>query len=301
MPTMGMGQERVVFRVGSTEYTGKDVVDAARRRGVWAAVEARARAGLACELRAEAEGDPLPAGALDAAAESFRYARDLISGDDTRAWLGRWGLDEEAWTAALRRGLLREHWADELGAILAPFSPDPAALSAAHWSEAICSGALEEAARALAAEAAAAVADLGEPSTSALERCLALHRLDWLRIRARRLVLPEEPMAREGALRVREDRESLDAVAADAARPLERVDFWLEELPPESTGALAAAAEEELVGPVPFGDGFALYQVVSKQIPRIEDPDVRARARERVRRNELQHACDEHVRWAIGF
>src|ERR1700754_2382958 len=74
--------DRQAFSVDGAAFTWRDVQAAARRWGEWDRLSAEsARGGALVAARAPADD------AVNAAARDFRYARDLVSGDEMRAWL----------------------------------------------------------------------------------------------------------------------------------------------------------------------------------------------------------------------
>lgn len=145
-----------VVRVGERTYAWADVALFGMAAGEWAAFETRLRQGLACAAEAERLDDWPDDVALDDAATAFRYARDLLTTEETEGWLARTGLDLDSWSDALMRDLLRQQWADRLDALdIAAWTPadvEPRALLA----DAICSGTLARWAEMLAARAATA-------------------------------------------------------------------------------------------------------------------------------------------------
>ena len=144
---------QVVFALPGSEFTWGDVVLAAALRGDWRHVVDRARRA-AHFLAAECgPGVPELSGEeVEAAAEAFRYERELVSAEETEAWLARWDLDAAEWTEWIA--------ADLLGRRGDPPLPGPGAvaddLEAAIHAEAVCSGALDRFAHRLAQAAAAA-------------------------------------------------------------------------------------------------------------------------------------------------
>lgn len=104
---------------------------ASRLWGAWEGVEQAAR-------RLPAAGEA--AGGQDDAARAFRYERRLLSADELGEWLARWGLEHGEWHAWL---------GERNGPGRGPLTCESL------WLEAVCSGALESFARALAARIAA--------------------------------------------------------------------------------------------------------------------------------------------------
>lgn len=111
---------QTVFSVASREYQWIDVFLAAMIRGDWREFERPVIEGLACAAEANETTNAWPAdGRIDEAATAFRYARDLLTTDETMAWLAQAGISLEDWTDFLARRLLREKWADRLDELVA--------------------------------------------------------------------------------------------------------------------------------------------------------------------------------------
>src|SRR5512143_18324 len=104
----------IAFTVGESDYPWSEAILAGALWGEWGAVVERARAGLlAGEREAEAETPRATEAEVEAAADEFRYARNLVSADDAEAWLALWGLEADewfnwVWTDLLRRRMLEE-------------------------------------------------------------------------------------------------------------------------------------------------------------------------------------------------
>jgi hypothetical protein len=85
-------QDLVVCTCGEQEYTARDTIEAAIFRGELDATWKRFLARVAAEKQAEEQDlDPDDA-AISAAAEAFRYDHDLITAEETEAWLESRGL-----------------------------------------------------------------------------------------------------------------------------------------------------------------------------------------------------------------
>lgn len=322
---MALLGDAVIFTVGDTDYHGIDVVRAGRFCGEWRTLEQRTREGLACVKRARAAGEPFTAEDLEAAGTEFRYARDLIAAADAEAWLERWGLDLEAWTDHLRRALLRERWGDQLADIVGrhPVSDDE--VDAVVHAEAICSGTFQRAAHWLAGRAAvhARAREEGWPvdgttgvpvspptletafahlrdrtvSTATVERQIALHRLDWVRIEARSAAFASLDGAREAVLSIREDGMDLATVAAAARVAVDDVSFHLDEIDQEWRRLFVAARAGDVVGPLSRDDEFALFVVRGKTLPTPDDPGARDRAEARLLEAAVAYEITNRVVW----
>jgi len=146
---------QAVFIVGGRAYCWEDVLLAAMRWGDWALLEEETRQGLAC-ARHQDEGDgECDPDALSAAADEFRYARDLLTVEETEAWLARWGLTSETWMDAIQRAVLRQLWADDLEEIAETYPISEDEVAAAIHFDGVCSGAFARFAWRLAGRAAA--------------------------------------------------------------------------------------------------------------------------------------------------
>lgn len=257
-----------------------DLIEIGRLSGTWPAFVVATQAGLALDR-------DVPAEDLRAAATAFRYERGLLAAADFRRWLDEARLTSADLAGVLRRTLLRERhaWPDA--------EPD---IEPVLWAELICTGTmatlvreatdrlaawhnlkgpgpfnfaeLEEALRAFAAR----VADADE-----VERRLAQHRIDWLRVTGDEATFAHEGAAREARLLVREGEPLADVarLAGVAATARERL---IEVAPPVVAGKLAAAVPGELVGPWEQEGEWRLVVVTAKTPPRAEDAELRERA-----------------------
>ena len=165
-----------IFTVGGVTYAWEDVVLAGRLWGDWSRLEERVRAGLACAARLEdldeADDEVPDAAEVEAAADEFRYARDLVSAEDMEAWLEQRGLTSEVWLDSIERALLLRRWAGRLDTIVGEYDVAPAAIEAAIGADAICAGVAADLAARLAARAAVharVVAAAGTDGVSAAE------------------------------------------------------------------------------------------------------------------------------------
>lgn len=147
---------RNVFAVGGREYQWIDVLLAALWRGDWHPFDARLRQGLACEAYAYDIDDPADQDAVDAATTAFRYDHELLTAEETEAWLERRGLTVDSWSRVFVRTNLRERWADRLDRIVADVPITRDEILAELPAEGHCTGAFLAMARQLAARAAVA-------------------------------------------------------------------------------------------------------------------------------------------------
>ena len=133
----------------------------------------------------------------------------------------------------------------------------------------------------------------------ALRACLEAHRLGWNRFRGELLELPTESMAREARLRVLEDGEPMESLAAELHLPWQPWEGFAEDLPPELASCLPGALVGELVGPVSLAEGFTLFRLAARVAPDLDDPAVRRRAEDFLWQSTVRGWVEEHVRWEI--
>lgn len=153
-----------VFAVGGETYRWRDVLAAAVLRGDWAALEVQTREGLALAGWADDAGERPSGQQLEAAAEQFRYDRELIAAEEMEAWLARFGLTVDDWMDAIERAILRSAHSDEVSEAVERFSAEEGEVARCMPAEAVCSGALPRFAMALAVRAAVADRRRGESS-----------------------------------------------------------------------------------------------------------------------------------------
>jgi hypothetical protein len=276
--------ERLVFSTGEQDYRWADVLAAARAWDQWDEIERRAA------LR------PSPASDEDVeqAGQAFRYDRNLLAAEEMEAWLEHWSLTVADWTSWLRG------------------EPDV-------WSEAVCSGALAELARDLAARTAAAEANGGAagPVETNLEemdealseltrralanedrgRLLELRGPDWVRVVYSALAFAQPSMAREAAMCVREDGLNLAEVATRAGVELQRVDALVADIDSSLAKPLLSTPAGELAGPLEAGDEFVLLQLHEKIAPTLADPVIQGLLEREVPRRAVEREVRNRVRW----
>jgi hypothetical protein len=313
--------DRLLFTVGGRTYAWEDVLLAAELRGELDALERQTRQGLACLRRLAAQGETLPAESVRAAATVFRYDRNLLAAEELEAWLDGHGLSVADWNGHLRRLLLRERWAAELDQIESEFAVGDDEVEAALPAEAACTGFLQRAAEQLAedaalADAAGSVADGSDratliaelaraaesararaPSTAEIERELAAHALDWIRIEAESLELDDPEAAREASLCVRVDGRTLADVAAECGVATSMRVLYLEDAEPELRTALMSAIPGELVGPVAVGASYMLLQLQAKAEPSADDPEPARRAAAVLAARAVERELRNRVHW----
>ena len=104
-----------VFQVGHETFSWRDVVLFAHQRGEWEPLLQDITAGLAAVRKFGHEDDDSLEELADAAAAEFRYDRELITAEETEAWLRERGVTAAEWLTSIRRTVYREHFAGRLG------------------------------------------------------------------------------------------------------------------------------------------------------------------------------------------
>jgi hypothetical protein len=320
-PQLGVLAHRSLFTVSGRTYAWEDVLLAAELRGELSAVERQTRQGLACLRRLAAEAGTVPAEAVRAAATVFRYDRNLLAAEELEAWLDAHGLTVSDWNGYLRRLVLRERWLDELERIEIQFAVGDEEVEAALPPEALCTGFLRRAAERLAEDAALAEAnDAVEdspdrrallaalarraaavrarvPTPPEVEREIAAHALDWIRIEAETLELDDAEAAREAALCVRVDGRPLAEVADECGVPANALVLYLGDADPQLQTALVSAIPGELIGPVAHGAVHLLLQLRAKSEPSADDPELGRRAAAVLAARTVDRELRDRVVW----
>jgi hypothetical protein len=134
-------------------------------------------------------------------------------------------------------------------------------------------------------------------STAAVERQIALHRLDWVRIEAQSAAFASLDGAREAVLSIREDGMDLATVAAAARVAVDDVSFHLDEIDQEWRRLFVAARAGDVVGPLSRDDEFALFVVRGKTLPTPDDPGARDRAEARLLEAAVAYEITNRVVW----
>lgn len=318
---LGVLAGRSLFTVEGRTYAWEDVLLAAELSGELDVLERQTRQGLACVQRLRAEAGELSAETLRAAATVFRYERNLLAAEELEAWLEGRGLTVSDWNVYLRRLLLRERWVDELEQTEADFAVGDEELAGALPAEAICTGFLQRAAERLAEDAALAAADddvedspdratviVGlvrraaavrsrAPSPPEVEREVAAHALDWIRIEAETLELADAEAAQEAALCVRVDGRPLAEVAEACGLSANALVLYLGDADPELRIALVSASPGELIGPVERGAGHLLLQLRAKAEPSPDDPELGRRAAAVLATRTVERELRDRVLW----
>jgi hypothetical protein len=318
-----------MFTVGNQEFGWDEIVIAAQVWGEWQPFVESVRQSLACLRLADRTGQLPPADEMREAATAFRYAHNLISAEDARSWLARWGMTFEDWMKYLRGKVLREGWAGRLREIVAANPVTDEEVAVVIKSHAVCADKLGEWAVELAGRAAIAAGSgqldsIERHTTGSLrnlisrieteferqrqqtitpklvETRIADRRLDWIRYDCRYVWFGEERIAREAAWCVTEDGLTLEEVACGARGIVQQWNFYLDEIEASARPHFMAARQGDWLGPIKMLAGFPLFSIVAKRMPEASDSQIRDRAERKIIASLIEQAINERVKWATS-
>lgn len=299
-----------VFSAGGHCFTWVEVVEWARARGEWPALQERVGALVARERELVA-ADALPGKAQrQAAVDSFCERHNVWTADELEEWLERHDVSFDEWKSEVVRSLLKP--SDDAAGV----SPD--VIERACWVHGVCSGQFAAYARTMAEEFAVHLRD--QPLTLAPDELAALpeererfcadqlrrdvllaeiteNQVGWTRLDLQCLIHSDEMVVREAALCVRLDGRTLADVAADAAAELREASVLIDDADPSLGTRLLAAAPGELIGPAATDGGHQLVLVVRRVAPSLDDAIVRRRAEQAIIKRALAAEVNRHVDW----
>lgn len=321
-------ESRVVFSCGAREFTVRDVVDAAHFRGeiepFWR--ESRRR----CQAEARGLEDPntnLEDAALEEAAIAFRYEHDLITAEETEAWLDARGLTLEDFSAYFAR----VEWDKIFGGRFTPENPAFEQASAEEREvlviDLILSGKFDRLAAQLAWRVAASEADpppqgygaAGQQereelpameaayrrrceqrlTPEALQRELSTVRLPMTRFAVEVVELESRDAAKEAFMCVRDDGMSMQEVAREGRYPFRRMELVLEQVPDEMQQKFLSLTPGSLLEPTPREDGYVLTRLLEKKEPTLDEADVRRRVEQRILQRHFTDLSSGRIQWRI--
>lgn len=319
--------DRVVFAIGETAYTWRDVVHFAWRRGDWRELVRETEEGVTGTADATRHGTLPPPDRVAAAVAAFRRERRLLAGSDYQSWLAERDLTVADCTDWARRCLVREAGRAAGDTYTYTYTsstsaaPDATDVSARLWPTGVLSGRLARWAEDLAARAAAfaSLSEPGEPADpvvlehaltrfseaaatrTALERSVAAHQLDWILVEGAIAEFAREDAAREAILCVRHDGADLGDVAKEAGNEFTHGRWLLEDLPESLRPGLAAALPGDVIGPTDTGHAHVVAVVSAKTYPSVEDSCASRRATEEVVARAIAALVDDRVVWRVAL
>jgi hypothetical protein len=304
---------RPIFSAGERCFTWVDVIEAARARGSWTALQHE----LLCLLARESElatAESLPSKAdVRSAGNDFRYRLNLLSADEFQGWLASNDVTVAEWVGEMRRSLLEP--ADSQSRL----SGDE--LERATWVHAVCSGELANLARLFAEEVAVHLRNHSnvtpcdfarlagqrdqfcaeQSQEPALAAQVESHQLEWTAFDLTVLTLRDEMVAREAAMCVKLDGRSLPDIAAAAGAQLHEDRVLLDDVETSLRTRLIGAYPGDLIGPVDVGRQYDVVLVVRRIAPKLQHHEVRRRAAELVISKALAAEVNRRVNWHEHF
>jgi hypothetical protein len=131
----------------------------------------------------------------------------------------------------------------------------------------------------------------------AVESYVASRQLEWIRFDCRIMAFPNEDMAAEAALMLRDDGEGFTGVYHAAHAEPRASRFFFDHLDSGLRDLFLGVQAGDLVGPIRVGDEFVLYLIERKVLPSAQDPEVRRLAEDGVLGTLLKQQLDHHVAW----
>ena len=131
----------------------------------------------------------------------------------------------------------------------------------------------------------------------ALRGLIASRRLDWVRIATVSVVAPDEDVAKEIALCVKEDRRPIEEVAEEVGLSADSSEMWLEDVDEALRDALIGAQPGDVLGPLAWKEGHLVLTVGDKRLPSDDDAEVRARAEHVLLARTVEREVANRVTW----
>ena len=138
-------------------------------------------------------------------------------------------------------------------------------------------------------------------SDSKLGDRLQGNRQAFTRIVMEQASFPSSESASEAALCVREDKESLAAVAGRAGVEVFVQTAFLDDLPDAIRRLCLSAAPGEVLGPIERAGRFELTQLREKRDPDPDDAEVRRRLEKDAVDSTINRLVDKHVVWLVDL
>ena len=131
----------------------------------------------------------------------------------------------------------------------------------------------------------------------AVQDYVTSRQLDWVRFDCRLMAFPDEAMAAEAALLLREDGEGFTGVYQVAHTAPRTAQFYLDQIDDSMRDHFLGSRPGDLIGPVRIAGEYVLYQVEEKVLPTVRDADVRRRAEDGLMNNALGQQFEQRVNW----
>jgi hypothetical protein len=306
---------RVVLIRGNCEFTVQDILAHGWFSGELRASWNELMNGVAYEERAS-ELDLAPDDeVLNSMSEEFRYARDLLTVEETERWLLARDLTEDDFSGYL----VRRYWQDNPPETATPDPPDYLTSSAELREllrvDLLFSGKFDDLTRALSWRLAAAVelnqteadADLAKDQRTRFfersgldELSLSEVRLPLTLIKIQTLSLRSREAAQEAVLCLTADQVPPEQLAQECGVCWEEQELFLGDFPADVQQEFLSAAPGEVLAPRPGDEEFVVTRMIAKTEPVLLDDQVRDRIDHQLLESHFSELCSKHIRWALG-
>ncbi len=305
-------ESRAVFSRGSRDYTVRDVIDAAHFRGEVAPLWQEFLRRKEAAKRGEESDAELDASAIDEAAIAFRYNYDLITAEETEAWLEARRLTLSDFSEYFARVEWGKTSAGRGEASAFPFEDSDEETRDLFVVDLVLSGELDRMAERFAWRVAAsddedlenleaAYRDQCEKrlTKEARERELGAVRLPLTRFAVEVIELESRDAASEAFMCVRDDGMSMEEVARAGRYPFRRMELTLENIPDDMQQRFLSLTPGSLLEPTPRDDGFVLTRLLQKNEPKLDDTEVRERIDQRILSRYFADLASGKIQWRI--
>ena len=131
----------------------------------------------------------------------------------------------------------------------------------------------------------------------AVQDYVSARQLDWVRFDCRVMAFPDQGMAAEAALLLREDGEGFTSVYQVAHTEPKISKFFLDQIDDSMRDHFLGSRPGDVIGPVHVDNEYVLYQIEEKVLPTVRDADVRRRAEDGVLNKALDQQVERRVNW----
>jgi hypothetical protein len=327
-----------VFSCGQRFFFLGDVLAGAERLGLMDAHLSGWRDRNEALVAAEAQGLEVDPSEVEAFLEEFRYARDLVSGEECEAWLAKLGLEFADLQGYAERCLLAQAAEVEIEADVEETETavedaegdadgDPENQRLAETTQPLAADlvldpAFGSWARSLARRLAVAhetgciPADTAEPDWEAIEalyadeqrRCVDEHArltllqanwMDLIKVAIETLELDTPEAAREALLCVREEGATLASISEENRLPLKEACGFLSDYGMDLRQPLAAAKAGDLLHVVAESGMHLALRVLSREEPSLSNSEVAKRLDDALVEARLAALEAKHIRWSV--
>ncbi len=305
-------ESRPVFSRGSRDYTVRDLIEAAHFRGEVAPLWQEFLRRKEAAARGEESDTELDGSVIDEAAIAFRYQYDLITAEETEAWLEARGLTLSDFSEYFARIEWGKIYAGRGEAPATPFEDANEEERDLFMVDLVLSGELDRMAQRFAWRVAASddenLEDLEAAYRShceqrltkeARERELGAVRLPLTRFAVEMIELESRDAAREAFMCVRDDGMSMEEVAREGRYPFRRMELLLENIPDDMQQRFLSLTPGSLLEPTARDDGFVLTRLLQKNEPKLDDAAVRERVDQRILSRHFADLASGRIQWRI--